>query len=627
MKGDLLARFQTRFFLLITFALWQGLFSVALAQSPEAKGLMIIPVANTSARLRAQMVDVTFESDQPELRARVRVRLWLDSLLDQAQTFEVQLVGSTSDEILQNSIQLWGNEQPLTLTVTENSASPHALVQLSPGRRFELRLEYIQRLGDGPLVAFAYPLVKATAWPIHDGSSRVQLTLPPGVPREAWLAAEPSPTYFDGTTVTWHFDQAAPDVTVQLYFVHPDAWRQIAKPISEVQDPEALLARLDTLLTLTATDPPTGPAFTRFSPVALAYALETIQKMPTRPEPHLALAHLYALHQDRDGMLSLEYAPLVAAEARAAGELGAPAEHVRPLLQQALERLVVHARQAGDWSAALRYLDEMAGLNPDPSGPTAERSELLVNLAKTHLQDGRWIEAARVIKIDRNLWPPWLEAATVQVEMGLKARTITMQIYARSGREEDAMTQLRRAAEALRAVGGAQVSILEAGEPAEFQIILPLSDTASFLTLGRRLARALPSAPEWALLATLLHPEEFHWKRSDGWLRWRISYAETVNLRPPVDVWQAHASQIEREIEHIAAEEPEPAAGLIRELGQASAAAWRALSRNVQIRYVLNLFPLGTANEPQRWLLQMDERRQLMASREGFLPWLVQWIR
>lgn len=624
MKDGPLARVQAWFSLFAAFALWQGLFSIALAQTAEARGLAIVPVASAPVRLRAQMVDVTFEAGQPEALARVSVRLLLDSAVDQAQTMEVQIAGSISDEIPQESVQLWRDGQPLA--TIGDPASPRAQVSLSPGQRLELQLAYVQRLGGGPLIAFAYPLAMAAAWPARDGSSRVRLVLPPDVPREAWLMAEPPPTDFDSAAVIWHFDRAAPEFVIQLRFLRPDMWRQIAAPASQ-EDAAARLARLDALLAIAAADAPAGPAFTRFYPVALAHALEAIRQMPDRPEPHLALAHLYSLHQDGDGGLSSDYAPLVAAEARLAAALGAPAERVRPLLEQALNRLVARARREGDWSEALRYLDEMARLGLDPSSLVVERGELLIHLAKMHLQDGRWAEAARLVGMDRALRPPWLGAAVVQVETGWEARTITLQMYAAPDQEEEAAAQVRHAAEALRSAGGAQVNASLNEARAELRIVLSMSDAASFLELGRRLARALPADPEWALLAALLRPETFRWERSDDWLRWRVSYAETVDLRPPVDAWQVRASRIEQEAERIVAEQPEPTAELVRELGQASAAAWRGLSRKVQVHYTLNLSPLYVADEPQRWLLEIDKRRQLTATRQGILPWLARWIR
>ncbi|MCS7221589.1 MAG: hypothetical protein RML36_11290 [Anaerolineae bacterium] len=584
-----------------------------------------MPVTSAPVRLRAQMVDVTLEADQPEALARVSIRLLLDPAVDKAQTMEVQIVGSVSDEIPQESVQLWSDGQPLA--VTGASSSLRAQVSLSPGQRLELRLAYVQRLGGDPLIAFAYPMAMATAWPTRDGSSRVRLALPPGVPREAWLMAEPLPTDFDGVAVTWHFDQAAPDLLVQFRFLRPDVWRQIADPASELEDAEGRLARLDMLLAIAATDVPAGPAFTRFYPIALAHALEMIQQMPDRPEPHLALAHLYSLHQDGDGALSLDYAPLVAAEARLAAALGAPIERVRPLLGQALSRLVVRARREGDWSEALSHLDEVAKLGLDPVGLALERNELLINLARAYLWDGRWAEAARLVGIDRALRPPWLGAAIIQVETGWRTRTITLQMYAAPGQEEEAAAQVRRTVEALHSADGAQVSASLTEERAELRLTLAMSDAVNFLERGRRLARALPADPEWALLAALLRPEAFHWERSEDWLRWRISYAETIDLRLPVDAWQARASQIEQETGRIAVKHPELTAELVRELGQASAAAWRGLSRNVQVHYTLHLFPFYVAGEPQRWLLEMDERRQLTATYQGILPWLARWIR
>ncbi len=611
----------------MAFALWQGLFPVARAQSAEGEGVAVVPVADAPARLRAQMVDVALEAHQPDILAHVSVRLLLEPSVDQAKEIEVQIAGSTADDILQDSVRLWGNERPLALAVTEGLANLRALVPLSPGRRLELRLEYVQRLGSGPVIAFAYPLATARAWPARDGSARVQLALPPGVPREAWVIAEPPPAYLNGAAVTWHFDQVAPDAVVQLRFLHPDAWQRIAGPASEARGAEAMLARLDALLAIAATDAPAGPAYTRFYPVALAQAMEAIRQMPDRPEPHLALAYLYSLNQDGDGALASEYASLVASEARAAAALGASAERVRPLLQRALSRLVERARQAGDWSEALRYLDEMAGLGLDTSGLATERSELLVNLARAHLRDGDWAEAMRAVGVDQAVAPPWLGAAIVQVETGWEARTITLQVYAAPGRSEEATDRVRHAAAALRTVGGAQISASVAGEDVGLRLVLPVQDVARFLALGRALARALPADPEWTLLVPLLRPEAFRWERSDGWLRWRAWYAETVDLRPPVDAWQARAGQVEREAERIAAELPEPAAGFVRELGRASASAWRNLSRNVQVHYVLNASPFSTTGKPQRWLLRMDERRQLTAAHEGILPWLARWIR
>ncbi len=630
------SRYLRRSFSLLSCSiiLWVSLFSITQAQSSQGEGgLTVIPLSAPPARLRAQIVDVTLAVEGMAINAHVETLLQLDTTGDQVQSIDLRVGGMAASAVHTETVKLSVDDKPLTLHPADSPALFQSQMVLSPGRPVKLRLSYEQNLGNGPLISFAYAL-SAAAWPTQDGSARIRLRLPPGVPREAWLLAEPVPTQFDGEAVTWHFDRAVPDVQVHMQFVHPAVWQKIATLITEAGEANAVQTQLASLLELAAVDAPNGPAFQRFYPIALAQIARAIQTMPHQPEPHLALARLYLLNQDTGGNLSLAYATLVAAEAQAAARAGAPAEDVNPLFQQAFRRLVNHARDVGDWPEALDYLDRLREVGQDATAVEEERQTLLHNVATSYLRDGHWTEAARIVRdtwgiseVDRIPSPPWLGSVVAQVETESDKRTIIMQIYPAPGRDEEAATQVRRAVESLRAVGEAQATALAADGRIELQITLPLRDAARFLTLGRALANVLPPQPEWAFLGQLLRPETLRWEQSGNWLRQRVDYAETVDLRPPVDVWRSHASQIEQEAQQVTSGQPEPVASLMRELGRVSAEAWRDLSQRMQVRYVLHLAPAGVARSPLQWLLLPDERRQLTVTDEEILPWLMRWFR
>jgi len=601
----------------------------ARAQSPRPEGeLTIIPAERSPAQLRTQIVDVRMEQTGAEIIAYVDVRLTLQN--PERSQLSIGLLIQGSDAIPAEAIQLFANDSPLSLKPTEPPARFFSRVLLPPNRRVELSLQYAYSLGTGPLVSFSYPL--HAAWPSPDGSTRVRLQLPPGTPREAWVSTIPAPTSFDGQAIEWHFEEAAPDIRLQMQFVHPHAWAQISPAGQDATDLQDMTARMETLVALASADAPDGPAFERFYPMALAQIDRLLRADPDYPQAHLALARLYALHQDESGQLSLAYAALVAAEAQTAAQAGAPAEQVTPLLRRAYQRLLDDARAAGRWEEALAYLDKLASLGDrtEPADETRER--LLIDVARKHLQDGNWAEAARIVRdtwdipeVDR-MAPPWLQSMVITVETDPMQRVITAWFFPAPGRQQEAAPQIRRAMESLQAITEAQATASTTEERIELRLVIPRGNDTYFVTLNRALANTLPPYPEWAFLAQLLRPETFRWRQTENWWRQRVSYEEVINLRPPGDVWRSYASQVEQTAERIAAEQPEPVANLIREMGRFSASSWRALNLHAQARYQVYLVP-GDHAEPRQWLLLPDERRHLSASAERLLPWLPHRLR
>ncbi len=627
-------RFFTFAVSLCAILLWAWPTPLALAHTPEEiGGVMVLPGMGAPVQLRAQIIEVTLELQEARPLARVDIRLLLDTTAKQPQSIDLWIQGDEAGRVPSDTIALWANDRALPL----RSATPpnrfRSQVSLVPGRQTELRLSYVQMLPPGPVISFRYDLAAADAWPTTDGSARIQVRLPEGVPRAAWVLATPSTFQYDGRALTWHFEQATPDTVAQVRFVHPDVWREIATPVADPGAADARMRQAELLLSLAASDAPDGPAFARFYPVALAYIEEIIQREPERPEPHLALARLYLLNRDAEGNLPSEYAALIVAEAQAAAQAGASDAQVAPLLIQAYRQLLDRARSAGDWSQALAYLDQLRALGQDAATLAEERQALLLNLVESHLQNNRWQEAARLIRdtwnisdLDRLTPPPWLEAAVARVETRPGERTITVQMYPAPGRDQEMAEQVRRAVEALRAIAGTQATASESGGQIEMRITIPLANTASFLMVGQALNDALPPSPEWAFLKQLVRPKMFRWEQERTWLRQRMIYEETVDLGPSVDLWRSYAEQVEREAQRIAAGQSDPAASLIRALGRKSASAWRELGRRVQAHYVLYLAPPGIEQEPRRWLVLADEQRQLMARTEVLFPWLRRWL-
>lgn len=558
--------------------------------------------------------------------AQVEVSLTIEGTERTSQQIELRIkpLGTVQPE----AIELAVDGTSLPLEPTDSPGISRSRMTLRPGRRTELRLRYTYPLGDGPIVSFSYPLQAAAAWPTANGSARVLLSLPPDLPREAWISTTSSPTSFDGKVVDWHFNQAAPPTQVRLQFVRPDLWAQITHPPAET-DTEALISRMEALLALASVDAPHGPAFNRFYPTALAQANQVIQVAPERPEGHLALARLYLLHRDEAGWLPPSYATLAIAEAREAMQAGAPQDQTRSLLEQALRRLVDEAKANGRWEEALDYLEELAKLQPQEQDVKEEREAILIGLAGARLKDGTWSEAAQLL---RDAWgvtgledlaPPWLQASIARVETTPERRIITVQMYLTPGRQEDAAAQAREAVNGLRSIGEVRANASITEERVELQIVIPLTDDEYFLVWNRALANTLPDRPEWAFLAQLLRPETFHWQSTKSWWRQRISYEEVVDLRPPADVWRSYASQVELKAQEVASRQPDSVASLILALGQTSATSWRELQQHVQVRYMVRL---SSTHEPRRWLLQPDERRQLSAQMDVILPWLSRWL-
>ncbi|MBI3537849.1 MAG: hypothetical protein HY070_09860, partial [Chloroflexi bacterium] len=107
-----------------------------------------------------------------------------------------------------------------------------------------VRVDFEQDLGDAALPRFTYGLVTGTGWKGAIGSARLTLLFPETTTQEQIIAYDPPDPNFDGTRITWLFQNYEPPANPFLQIIRPTIWSDlVARRRAAQQNPNDANAR------------------------------------------------------------------------------------------------------------------------------------------------------------------------------------------------------------------------------------------------------------------------------------------------------------------------------------------------------------------------------------------------
>ncbi|NJN83895.1 MAG: hypothetical protein HC802_17540, partial [Caldilineaceae bacterium] len=481
-------------------------------------------------------------------------------------------------------VALEADGAPLPLTVGEDGVIS-AKITMPADSRALLRLQYGFDLADPLLPALRYSPLLVRAWP-GSISMAVQLVPSQEIAAESQLRIEPADWSFEpiaGSTdaqIRWLYDGRVPGQTFLFQFIAPAVWRDL-QSLEQSAGADADIATYNALGNLyrrlyEAAVGQEGGHSERFYAQALAAYTEGITfagtdgtAKPERASLHTGLAQLYrARVLSATGSVANGYAGLMADEAAAALALLPADAASRSELEQwqaeGLRLRLQDAREARDWSAAIKLLDRLAQLPADAADPAVladQRQDVMVQQALQLLElDQR--EAAMAVAgeqlTSQDLLPPentrtLFASWDVTTTLTLDRASIELVGVTYADRHDAA----REAA--LELVDNWQTA-LSAEERRAYQVDLdervPANGASGAMTLrvefpsdmtALALARSLPSQADWALLRTLLLEVSPHQSVKRGLLWQEVTLSQPLDLATTGEQWKNMAANLTRQ--------------------------------------------------------------------------------
>ncbi len=462
-----------------------------------------------------------------------------------------------------------------------------------------VRLDYQQDLGDGALPRITYGLVTSTGWKGNIGSARLTIRFPDITTLEQIVAYDPPNPTFDGSSLTWLFQNYEPPANLTLTILRPSLWNDLlAKRRAARQNPNDANARTalgNLLRQLALSDSPRSDSF-----FAQAVAeLETAVRLD--PNQRSARQSLAMLYEARAGppagprrtayvlLAVAQWEPLVPTDANA-----------RKQLAEDYFYLGVDAQTRGAFADAQNYFDQASPLAPNGAGPlftpehaTAQRRALNLAWARALLDKNDFASAeskARAALGDAfiaSFKPPAFYVTRVQVNMSPLSRGMVFTLTPFASQPAELQNSLSGLITLLRNTG-AGVTLSSTDSDLALTITVPFRNQADLSTRLDALARITSDRADGSLVQGVLSPNELVWEERDNIVAQTTRYREQVDLSPACNAFSAQLDAVTQNLaplENVSANDEE--GQLKRALLKNAQSGWQQALSQARVTYRL----------------------------------------
>lgn len=418
-----------------------------------------------------------------------------------------------------------------------------------------VRLDYQQDLGDGAMPRLTYGLVTSTGWKGNIGSARLTIRFPEATTLEQIIAYDPPNPTFDGTSLTWLFQNYDPPANPTLVILRPSIWSDLlAKRRAARQNPNDTNARVaigNLLRQLALIDSPRSDSF-----FAQAVAeLETAVRLD--PNQRSARQSLAVLYEARAGPPAGPRRAAYVWLAVAQWETLAPTDpNARKQLAEDYFYLGIDAQTRGVFADAQNYFDKASALAPNGTGPlftpehaTAQRRALNLAWARALLDKNDFASAeskARAALGDAFIAafkPPAFYVTRAQVIMAPRSRRMVFTLTPLASQATELQNSLSGLITTLRNAG-ADVTLSSNDPDLELTIALPFGNQADLRNRLDDLAKTLYDRADWSLIQAVLSPNELVWEERDDVIAQTMRYREQITLSPACNTFSAQLDAV-----------------------------------------------------------------------------------
>lgn len=562
---------------------------------------------------------------------------------DTPVTVNVRIADATDSNMV-NGVTLAIDGVPVSLYQT-TGVGYAAQFQINADARATARLQYQLNLAELPLPLLSYQVADLAAWP-GNPSLRVSVTMPEQVNPESWLHIAPEGWQYattssaDSTGIKWLYDAQIPQIPFLFEFIHPNQWLQLQQLAEQATlDATAYLPLGNgyrALLDATPLSADYRAVRERFYAQALAAYSTGIDALPDnerRGELYAALAALYRLQVAQpDNSIHADYATaMIEAAQRALAQLPAADNRRQELSQWVIDGLqiaLVNAQEQEDWASALRTIEQLSALPPElVNADMLEQTKRTVTvrqalqlleeenrvgaiaLAGEELLNSALLPAPEQMPLFRR-WEISTTVSPTTMELVVTPFAIDARTSDASDALRDLVATLQMAAEGSIGVEWQPMAEENSSGGAVGQLLIRAPTDTSFASL----TTAIPPAPNWALLYTLLRQLQPTVDSQAELFQRTTQIRLVMDLQAADEAWRTVAADLAATATGLEADaanrnprdanEAERALQLrIQAANYRSAAqAWQTIGRDSWVAAHL-LVPAGLQETAQTWLL------------------------
>lgn len=615
--------------LLLVFVLAALLPGAAQAQGAYPGGYTLMPLDPGPVRLLSLIVDVTIRDDGEQAIAEVLAVFRVHNTdKKEATTLSVAIPGYAAPKPPpeQLSLTVNGKDVPMTPGFQQWWVAD---IDLKPDQRRNVVLTYTVPLGSEPYVQFRYPLdLTAQVWPGVLQSARVTLGFSEPPNPQSWLRLTPEDYTLTAESASWSYDAEDPQAAIDYILMRQPVWAQLKAARQAAVAPTATSADLislgDVYSELANSDVSAllgvdgQVLFDRYFPLAVASYSQAQTKAADDPQAYLALAHLYRSRADRSNPPDASYISLAVDQLAAALEHGAQDPAIAEAVSQDFATLIARARLQGDYDTANTYLHRLEALaanskvNLESEALVRERRQLAIDWVQSVLQNEGPAPARTVFEQQfgaAELYPAhgrFARISSLYIDVQTDDGKRTLRIVAAPRTPGDPI--LQELYEALLATNVGYV-VVEESQPPAIHLEIPFDTAADLQISEQRLALAIPSEPEWSLLAAILQPQTLQiTETQEGW-RTTVAYREDIDLVASVTQPSTEAEMLINAAAGL--DTSDPFAALRAQIWRAEAEVWRRLAANNHARFSMTMHPRPGAPVERTWSAEPGERLQM----------------
>jgi len=498
-------------------------------------------------------------------------------------------------------------------------------VRLEPNARATLVLSYVHPPCHDRFVQWHWEMPPLSLWGEVE-SARIAVELPQYTTDDAFLLLEPYPSTFDGTILSWEYENLAMPPAHDLVMISPPTWCQL----SDLRARGAHYELADLYMAMQEAAKAEGIPFPDHFAQILAELEASLRADPKDLDARLDLSSLFRARANAVPEMRLNYLLLSGEELARAMRLCPEDLELADALSRTYYDAAEVASEGGDPGTALTYLRKASQVPGSLAGQEyVNREDLFLRWALSLAEQGMVSEA--MAQIDGILSPgdqdalfhyaPPLVSVHTEVELSASDRVARywFQLYPTSA--ETTRARLQEVARHLGAVDGCEVSLQLEPDVSILKVGVPYHSVSELQQRSIVLLEGLSTDQDLvtAFVAAPWRSTPSAHTTKHGFLRDSYQYEEHVDLVLMQDVWKAGSEYARWRLIEVRNSSPEDERGqlerrlaliVLREQGR----VWERLPSACYWIYRVG-WGGGIETHPKfDWLLSWAQIRDLQAS-------------
>lgn len=495
---------------------------------------------------------------------------------------------------------------------------------LEPDEKQSITAEFSQDLGTDLFPRFTYGMLVGNRWKNAVGSARISVKLPAQTTGEQFITLDPDVPDFDGQKLTWLWAELNPEADPGVSLIRPSLWQQLLdRRRAAAQNPDDFNAHLELGQIYQALAAEPSPRRDNFLAQAVA-ELESAARLA--PDNATAVRTLAELYEQRagpaNGPRSSNYVALAMTQWQKLVGTSADADARKQLAEDSFY-LALDAAARGEFDRAFHLLDDARTFAPDGAGPLYTPDRFANQVKVTHLAAARADIAAGAIANAythvRAVYGDGFQPATnlpanalalnhARINTSPLAREIILDLIPYPAPSDQALQETTRVAASLNETSAGEAKVEPDVSGYTLTIQVPFTTDAELRARLVKLAAALPTGGDWALVRAAILPAQLDLTVSDDTFARRVHYREVVDWSQGQQQIQDTLNEMSAQIGELSTASPDdPEAQLKRALLSHAQEWWFQQLGALTSEYELNAGNGAT----RRWNISLGAPRTL----------------